>query len=356
MGSGWRKGWKRLGTLMVYGFVSVLLLFVPGCTWTVTNSGVAHSALQLPSSVREGENLLVWRSDIKKVALDMIQNSKRIVHMTMYELGDPDILNALAEAHRRGVDVRLVLDATESHTKQMAIPFLEKEGIPYRLLHVSNGISHIKSLVTDDAGSAHRYRELMGGMNFGPNSWNNLDASVLLEHTTNDFEELFQRDWETSAGVKTVEVHSSLFYYDRQIEPVMIQSLQQAKESIEIAAFNLSDPTFIRQLTTAASRGVKIRVLLEPKERQNQNTAKVLRNAGVEVKFYRPVQNEILHAKLVSVDGGKVVWIGSANFSRQAFQINHEGDLVFHNAFAFGKSIHDCLNAEWERSQSKGNL
>jgi cardiolipin synthase len=344
---------RRHVTYIWICLVFALVLLLPGCSWTTSNDStfLGISTAHLPPT-QDGSNTLYWGVDIKKKVLEMIQQSRRICHLTMYELGDSDVLHALSDAYTRGVDVRLVLDATEPHTEKVAIPYLEQAGIPFRLLRVSNGISHIKSLVTDDGKASNLYNEIMGGMNFGSQSWNNLDASVYLEHTSQDFEELFERDWAVAAGSSSSsssEIRSTLFLYDRQIKAQMLEAVQQAKHRIDIAAFNLSDSELIQQLLLATSRGIQVRVLLEPTEKQNQKTAKLLRRAGVQVAFYKHIKNEILHAKILSIDDGSMVWIGSANLSRQAFQINHEGDLVFRNAFAFGDTIRACLDKEWQR-------
>ena len=123
---------------------------------------------EVPPATAMGADTLLWGPEIKAQALRMIAGSTVFCHLTMYELGDPDILSALAAAAKRGVDVEAVLDATEPHTLATAYPFLRGRRIKVRLLKVPGGISHIKSLVTMDGAGMHA---LLGGMNFGEYSW-----------------------------------------------------------------------------------------------------------------------------------------------------------------------------------------
>ncbi|UOF90522.1 phosphatidylserine/phosphatidylglycerophosphate/cardiolipin synthase family protein [Fodinisporobacter ferrooxydans] len=342
---------RKSTSMLLCGIASSCVLALTGCTLEKTYGSTAVSANPYtPATVTVGDKSLVWRQNIKETALHMIKESRKACYLSMYELGDMDILQALADAHRRGVDVRLILDATEKHTLQTAIPFLQKEHIPYHLYRVKGGISHIKSLITDEQGKPQMFDELMGGMNFGPHSWDNFDASVRIQHANSDFERLFFRDWKVSAGQQEPEPRSTQFLVDRQIEPSMIQAIQGAKRSIDLECFDLSDAAFIRQLILAHQRGVNIRVLLEPREKQNKYSGRKLAQAGIQVKFYKHEGKEILHAKIASIDDGEVVYVGSANFTHQGFQVNHEGDIILRRIPQFGQSIQKSLDMEWQRS------
>jgi phosphatidylserine/phosphatidylglycerophosphate/cardiolipin synthase-like enzyme len=43
--------------------------------------------------------------------IDLIRSANRSVRMTMYQLSDPDAVDALIDAHQRTVDVKVILDA-----------------------------------------------------------------------------------------------------------------------------------------------------------------------------------------------------------------------------------------------------
>lgn len=290
---------------------------------------------------------LVWGKDVKQAALDLIRASRQYCWLDMYELSDPDILSALADARRRGIDTRVVVDATESHSQQTGVPALQKAGVPVASLRISHGISHIKLLVTD-AGA------LMGGMNFGAHSWDNNDASVRVDHPNPSYRTVFLWDWSRArggAGGKPA-LHDPV-YVDGAIERQVVRAIEGAHSEIDMEAFDLSEWDVLDALTAAAKRGVAVQVLLDPGQSQNRKAASELRAAGATVRFYKPYGNEWMHAKILDVDGGSTFIIGSANFTHQAYTYNHEGDLVLHQVPAFHQALMQNLSAELARGTTQ---
>lgn len=103
-------------------------------------------------------------------------------------------------------------------------------------------------------------------------------------------------------------------------------------DAIDVAAFKLADPSIIEALLAAASRGVNVRVLLDPGEDTqgalsgipNQPVANELqsRSAGaVRVRWYR-THGEHFHTSLVAVFGQERLWftVGSANLTRRSLR------------------------------------
>lgn len=304
---------------------------------------------EVPKAVSMGDETLLWGPEIKAQALAIIRASTVYCHLTMYELSDPDILNALAEAERRGVQVKVIVDAKEPHSQSIAVPYLRAHGVIVRELRIPGGISHIKSLV---AQTKHGLEALLGGMNFGAYSWENHDASVYFAHARSEFEGLFQEDYARAGGEPELQTYfSPPLLYDSQIEPAILHAVSEARRDIVIDAFAFTSRPLIAALGAAVARGVTVRVLLDKKESYNRETARKLARAGVHVRFYSPYRGEYLHAKIVSIDGGQVVFVGSANFSYHGFNVNHEGDVEFFDAGPFAMSIDRDLSHQFKRGE-----
>jgi cardiolipin synthase len=335
-----RGTWGWRGRLLRLAAAAVLAL--------ATACGpLSPASRPLPEPVTEDGMTLCWGPDIKNQALSLIRDSHRYCWLDIYELSDPDILSALADARRRGVDTRVVVDAQEQQSQTKAVPTLQREGVPVASLYIAHGISHIKMLVTD-AGA------LMGGMNFGEHSWDNNDASVKFDQPDPSFWALFQWDW--ARAQHEPKERPSLrapVVVDRDIQSDVVRAIQNARQEIDMEAFNLSDWDVIDALVAAAHRGVTVQVLLDPGQSQNRKTAARLRDAGVVVRFYRPYGNEWMHAKILDVDGGSTFIIGSANFTHQAYTYNHEGDLVLHDVPAFHRALVSNLSAELSRGTAQ---
>ncbi|MCL6636366.1 MAG: phosphatidylserine/phosphatidylglycerophosphate/cardiolipin synthase family protein [Alicyclobacillus sp.] len=318
-GAGWRA-WRP-------GLWGLLALAWAGLTACAAAAGQAPGG-PVPAAVTEQGVTLLWQQDIKRQALAMINGSEHSCDLDMYELSDPDILQALVAAHERGVDVRVVVDATEHHSQHTAVPFLQQHGVPVHSLHIASGISHIKLLVADGPqGGA-----LIGGMNAGAQSWGNHDASVYLAAPNPSFAALFRWDWVRSGGSPAPAPGlQPPLYTDRTVRSQVLRALQQAQSDVAMEAYELSDAGVLNALLADAKRGVQVRVLLDPGQPQNRRTAERLRAAGAVVRFYKPDGQELMHAKWVVVDHGQTFILGSANFSHQAYTYNHEGDVVLHS-------------------------
>ncbi|WP_237266284.1 phospholipase D-like domain-containing protein [Thermococcus cleftensis] len=110
----------------------------------------------------------------------------------------------------------------------------------------------------------------------------------------------------------------------------VIESLRSARESIYVTMFLMKyDPTdsydhandLIRALVEARRRGVNVYVILENGIEDNRAAYDYLRSNGVDVVFDSP--SITLHTKMVVIDG-RVVYIGSHNWSEAALDWNHE--------------------------------
>ncbi|WP_157067004.1 phospholipase D-like domain-containing protein [Alicyclobacillus shizuokensis] len=325
-----RFSWLRLPVLAAALAVTMGLLPACGKTTLAADNG------RFPAPVEEGGATLDWGQDVKTQALRMIRHSHRYCYLDVYELSDPDILKALVAAKQRQVDVRVVVDATESHSQQDAVPMLEHAGVPVQSLHIHQGISHIKMLLADGGDSG----VLLGGMNFGDSSWENNDASVYIRHPNPSFLALFHWDWKRAQGLPAAAPKTQPpLVTDGQIETQVIQAIQSAHQLVCLEAFDLTDRDVLNALIEAVNRGIIVEVLLDPNQPYNRKAAEELRDAGATVRFYRPYGEEWMHAKILDVDHGTTFIIGSANFSHQAYTYNHEGDLEFHHMKRFDASF-----------------
>ncbi|WP_234969626.1 phospholipase D-like domain-containing protein [Alicyclobacillus vulcanalis] len=290
--------------------------------------------------------MFLWSGDIKAQALSMIRDSRRRLYVDIYECADPDLLRALVAARRRGVEVRAVLDATEKHSMSVALPTLAAAGIDVAPIRIKQGIDHVKLIIADDA-------VLVGGMNFGADSWENHDASVYLPGEADTFLPMFLWDAARAHG-ETAEAPQDRppLISDRDIGPCVLRAIRDARREIDMEAFNLTDADVVRELRAAVMRGVSVSVLVDPSQFRNRQAVEALRQAGALVRYYRPYGGELLHAKILDVDHGDVFIVGSANFTHQAFTFNHEADVELAHVPAFAEALETDLHHQLARGSS----
>ncbi|NJE62530.1 phospholipase [Thermococcus sp. 21S7] len=133
----------------------------------------------------------------------------------------------------------------------------------------------------------------------------------------------------TLTGDLTVKLLTDEEYYKN-----VIDAINGAEKSIYVMMFSmLYDPDdgfdwandLIRALVAAKNRGVEVHVLLEDGVESNREAYGYLRSHGVDVSFDSP--GTTLHAKVVVIDG-RLVFIGSHNWSESALYWNHEVSLM----------------------------
>lgn len=117
-------------------------------------------------------------------------------------------------------------------------------------------------------------------------------------------------------------------------DEVDIDLISRARQHIDMAAYVLTDRKVIEALETAAKRGVKVRIYLDPEQPGGRDAVKarlqpLLRSGLGEIRI-KAVGGDFMHLKAFEVDGR---WLrtGSANFS---FSGEHRQDndiLVIEN-------------------------
>ena len=112
-------------------------------------------------------------------------------------------------------------------------------------------------------------------------------------------------------------------YIDHQIKPKILELINNAKKSIDIEMFILSDKDIIKALKKASSRGIKVRIILDPHRKENHYTFDEFLNSQVKIKFYHMKRPAIFHRKFILIDN-KTLLIGSFNLSFNGLENNKE--------------------------------
>lgn len=134
-----------------------------------------------------------------RVVLNIINGAEREVLLAAYSFTSPQVVQALIAAHRRGVDVKVVVDkkgnATNSSSRQ-ALNLLVNNGIPVRL-NGKYAIHHDKFLVVD------RSHVQTGSFNYSRSAETRNSENVLAVWNVPELAAQYTRHWESrySEGV-----------------------------------------------------------------------------------------------------------------------------------------------------------
>lgn len=148
-----------------------------------------------------------------------------------------------------------------------------------------------------------------------------------------------------------IEVHYSPF---ENLERIDVGEMHQARTSIDMLAYSLTDRVVIEELIAAARRGVRVRVYLDNEETMSEMRREDIaaelqflsesQNAEVKVKRSRVLQ----HTKAYLIDG-RLLREGSANFSPSALK-QQDNDLLLTDNAAVIHGFEENFLQEWERS------
>lgn len=326
---------------------------------------------QLGAPITSGNRveMLVNGVEIFPPMLEAIRGARETVRLLTYVYWTGDIARefaeALGETAARGVEVRLLLDAWGAKKMDTAlVDELEQSGVDIGWFHPLdwynvrriNNRTHRKVLVVDGkigfTGGVGIAAEWSGDAR-GPDEWRD-DHYRITGPAVRYLDGAFAENWLNATGELLVEgvgaesarmperggidterllvVPTSPRGDMSPIALIYWTAFRIAERSVDIATpYFVPDRALLEALTTAARRGVRVRLLL-PGERNDKSIlhwasttyhAELL-DAGVEVHLFEPTMT---HSKAVVVDDRWSIF-GSPNFDNRSFELNDEIVLV----------------------------
>ena len=125
-------------------------------------------------------------------------------------------------------------------------------------------------------------------------------------------------------GVAAPEAHYSP---GENLEAIDVGLIDQASETIDMAAYVLTDVAIAEALADAAARGVRIRLFRFPSDRTDLDVvARLGRLADIKVRFKKGP--ELMHLKSYCVDG-RLLRAGAANFSASGLKRQNNDLWIF---------------------------
>jgi cardiolipin synthase A/B len=252
----------------------------------------------------------------------LINGAKSSVDLTMYELIDQTAENDLAAAAKRGVDVRVILDAHLEKSRNTATyDFLRA-----RRVHVTwapSGMTyHQKTLTVDDKTSVIMTLNLTsqdyaGTRDFAVIDTSRADVAAVVATFNADF-----------AHKKiTPPDGADLVWSPTNAQAAILAVIGAARHTLAVENEEMGDPVVTSALEAAARRGVDVTITMTA-ESDWDSAFSALVKAGAHVRTYKDSTTVLyIHAKAVVADAGRSdeqLFVGSENFSAASLQRNRE--------------------------------
>jgi cardiolipin synthase A/B len=253
----------------------------------------------------------------------LIQGAQRSVDLTMYELTDRQVEGALIAAHRRGVEVRVLLDERYggSTVNQAAYSQLTAAGVAVRWgsAHV---IFHQKTLTVDGDASA-----IMTGNLTGDDEADTRDF-VVLDHdraAISAITTVFDADWDGAPFIGGADVDGLV--WSPGAAPSLLSLIDSARRSLVVENEEMDSAPMESALESASLRGVDVEVIMTAQPRWDAALDELLAS-GVRVVTYPDASGVLfIHAKAIAVDA-TTAFVGSENFSTSSLDDNRELGVI----------------------------
>lgn len=299
-------------------------------------------------------------------ALALIRGARRTIHVSqflfIYGRATRHLQDALVEAARRGVRVRVIVDE-ETERSMLTVAHLVRLGVDARA-DSPRKRTHTKMIVVDGE------RALCGSTNWSDASLERNNESNLLvadpalaAALDRYFEDLWTRP-DDDCLIAPVTSDGITVLFDRAYETVALRAIAEA-DSIDLhlyAARWYGDTTgapssvAIRSVADRARAGRPVRAIVEESDyneegnRFNGEVVAVLEEAGVRVR--RDPLPITSHTKLLITD--RAVILGSTNWGFGAFRRYHELNFRIENPRVAGQ-FRGYYEGLWRDAQPEGS-
>jgi cardiolipin synthase len=321
--------------------------------------------------------------------LAALRSAECMILMEYYIIRNDDTGSALAKeliaAAQRGVRVLLVYDYIGCiDTPSVYFKNLSERGIeliPFNVpsfrrgIHLFDKRNHRKMTIIDSRVA------LLGGFNIGDeyagsgalqNRFRDLGFSVsgsVVQELIGSFGDIWQMERDERPDLaaacdkraarrhpgdaNVAIVSGGPHQRSSSIRSAFLFNIASASEELLVAnPYFVPGPRIIRALLRAARRGVRVRMLMPARsdvplvQLVGRSSYGILLRGGIEIF---EMEREILHAKVMLVDGERAV-IGSANLDQRSFHRNFEINCVIDSS-TFGTQISKELEADFDAAR-----
>lgn len=312
---------RRLVIHAVLAAAPVALLLGVGDTPAATASPPASSPLQVIAEPQAGVAPF----------LAMIRGAHTSVDLTMYELFDRQIEQALAADATRAVDVRVVLNGSyyshHENTNAPAFHYLSARGVHVHYSPTYLALTHQKTLTVDGRESA------IMTLNFDGLYSSTRDYAVIDSQLADVAAITATFDADYAGHRLAASTGTGDLVWSPGAAPTVLGMINAARRSIDLEDEEMAYAPATAALCDAATRGVTVHVVMTYASEWRSAFARV-EHCGVTVDLYHG-QRYYIHAKLLIVDGRRAL-VSSQNLSTGSLQYNRELGIEVTDAAAVG--------------------
>ncbi len=309
---------------------------------------VASIRTQLPDiHAQSGTLALVTEPDdgIAPV-FELIQSAKSSIDLVIYQLKDKAIGDALIEAQKRGVRVRVLLNAgyygKQEKVNMPAYEYLKSHSIEVHFTPSYFALTHQKTIIID------REKAFIMTFNLVPKYYPTGREFGIITTNPNDVKSVadtFDADWNSK---KISTQYGDSLVWSPNSETDMLLIIKNAKKTLSVYNEEMAYDVITDALIDAAKRGVDVKIVMTYAANWRSAFA-TLRNNGVHIRTYEGAKSLYIHAKMIVADDA-YAFVGSENFSENSLNKNRELGLFISDPVILKSLIHTFTN-DWNKGE-----
>jgi phosphatidylserine/phosphatidylglycerophosphate/cardiolipin synthase-like enzyme len=319
------------------------------------NSPLARSAQATRAGVRAQApgtvSLLVQPQDGAAPIVAAIDGATASVCLEIYMLTDASVIDALARAAARGIDVRVLIEENPYNpgnpngglnTNKVTAAALQQRGVTVAFTSPTFNFTHAKTMLVDGRTAYVLTYNLTKAA-----AEDNREFGVVCRDPGDvaELAKIFEADW---ARVPYRALDPDVVVSPENARWRIFGLMDAAQRELWVGVESLTDPEAVALLKAKHKAGVDVRVLVGNVKKMSSNLppARELMAAGVPVRSQgRPY----LHAKYAIADG-QGAYVGSINLSTNSLDENRELGLILDDGATIAR-LHDTFAGDWEAAQ-----
>lgn len=294
--------------------------------------------------------LIVLPDDSAAPILAAIESASRTLRVKMFVFSDPGLRSAVVAARRRGVQVRVMLNAARrsgERDNEATRQALRRARIEVKDANPAFVLTHEKSMMVDD------HTAFVASFNWATkNLTETRDYAVVTrhEHDVVDIVECFERDWHREPFHPRDDSH--LVWCPGPGRDRICRFIDEARHRLFVQNERFQDLVIIERLVRAARRGVKVHVMARPSHSLKREKLvegvgglRLMDDVGIKVHQLKHLK---LHGKLLLADGVAAI-VGSINFASGSLDGRRELAIEVRDEEIM-KRLHKVARHDWEHS------
>jgi len=325
-------------------------------------------SLSFPLYTLSQPNISIWfpptqGNEVKSEIISLINSASKSLYAAVYDINDSDIVSALLSAHKKGINVKVVMDDVQAETEKDIVSPLNSAGI-LKTDNNKSALMHNKFVVIDGS------KVLTGSTNWTENClfYNNNNSLLIISDKlavdyTTEFNEMWNGKFGSSSPANTPYPHvivgttdiQCYFAPEDNVEDHIVSEIISAKSYIDFATFTFTSVPISNEIMQKIQEGVKVKGIYETRQASQYCTYDNLKTAGANVIY--DGNPKTMHDKFFLIDGQTVI-TGSYNPTKRANTENDENLLIIKDS-SIAKTYESEFNklfSMWSNSSTSDNL